>query len=209
MRRSHSSLAVSSLGLAAALGAAGAFAQSPLEAVKACTQIENDDERLACFDEVAAQLPGSADTAAREAVTPETAPDSGPAQRAETPDAPREDSRADSGEAPERRKRAEHDAPPPAQEGKEEEDRFGLPPEPEPEPEDEGDDTRRMTIADMRRIGPDQHAFLMENGQVWQQAEMERLPPIDPGEEVIISKGFFGGFRLSVKGRAIRVKRVR
>ena len=50
----------------------------------------------------------------------------------------------------------------------------------------------------------------LANGQLWKQMDAARLPVLKSDPEVVIEKGFFGGYRLSVDGlnRSIRVKRI-
>jgi hypothetical protein len=50
----------------------------------------------------------------------------------------------------------------------------------------------------------------LANGQLWKQMDAARLPVLKSDPEVVIEKGFFGGYRMSVDGlnRSIRVKRI-
>ena len=50
----------------------------------------------------------------------------------------------------------------------------------------------------------------LANGQLWRQTDAADLPVHKTDPEVVIEKGFFGGYRLSVDGlnRSVRVKRI-
>jgi len=216
MRTGFASLAVCLLVLAGFGAGAPARAQPPLDEIAACAEIAEDEERLACYDAVAAELtgeggeaPGAAAKRGAEA-NRRSAPRA--AGRADTP----EPGKRGGGEAPGKRgseqthgeRAASKEGADKTEKAETEDDRFGLPPEGDEEEED--DDTRRMTVAETqetRRL--DRLVLTMENGQVWRQTEDQSLPPVEPGMEVTIEEGIFGGFSLSVSGRTIRVERVR
>lgn len=232
MRSGFVRVAACFLVLGGCVTAASALAQAPLDKIKACSQIADDAERLACYDAAAAELggesgaPPGAAAKRRSADGERNAP--GPAGRAGKPEsgksrgkdvpekrrgAERESARAEPADQAEPGEQAEPSRSARASGETEtkqaDEDRFGLPPE--RDEEDEDADTRRMTIAETQetpRLG--RLVLTMENGQVWRQTgERTSLPPIEPGMEVKIEEGLFGGFRLSVSGRTIRVERVR
>ncbi len=147
-----------------------------------CAQIRDDAERLACFDRAARQQ--------REAIeTPAPAPASAPAPApAPTPDV-----------APA--------APPPSPAAED----FGAE-QAAPAATEKEDPSRVMRS---RIVGyfpgfTGGTEVTLENGQIWRQTDAARLSVQKTDPVVVIEKGFFGNYRLSVEGfnRSIRVKRV-
>ena len=53
--------------------------------------------------------------------------------------------------------------------------------------------------------------LMLDNGQTWQQMELQKLPRIKIGDEVEINKGAIGGYRLTIlrMNRTIPVRRRR
>jgi len=176
-----------------------ASAQSAIGEIKACTWIQEDAERLACFDAAARKLSNSA------ARTPSRGGPAfaAPAGRDDDLELPQEQAPVRAALArPTRRVAAPRSSPPP-------QDRFGLPEESRTrEEEEEEEDTREMTIARAEMSATDKLLLTMDNGQVWMQADTQSLPPIDAGMTAVVREGFIGGYRLSVSGRTFRVKRV-
>ncbi|MEJ2513640.1 MAG: hypothetical protein P8080_02330 [Gammaproteobacteria bacterium] len=151
-------------------------------AVVRCAQIRDDAERLACFDRVARQQ--------REAIeTPPPAPaPAAPAQPANSTPPP----------------------PPPAPASTA--DDFGAEQTQAAaaETEDSSKVMRTRIVGYFDGFTGDTELTL-ENGQVWRQTDSARLPVQETNPAVVIEKGFFGNYRLSVEGfnRSIRVKRVK
>ena len=78
---------------------------------------------------------------------------------------------------------------------------------------DDGDIRRvMMTVQDVEVIGYDTHRFFMTNGQVWEETSpyAVRIPRVNGPLTVEIERGAVGGYlmRLDGRGRALRVRRV-
>lgn len=179
----------------------GADAQSAAaEALQRCTAIEDNAERLRCFDELTA-APEPIVAPAPEAIRPQSAID----QAAEVRALP-EEARA-AAPAPEPAPPAA-EAVPAAPAAAAEDDRFGR----EQVTRDDDPDRLIAHIVGGFEGWSGDTLFELDNGQVWRQAEFGRMNYRGPeNPEVTIKKGFFGSYRLTVEGtnRWIRVKRVK
>jgi hypothetical protein len=176
--------------------AASAQAQAPAaEALQRCSAIEDNEARLRCFDGLT-ETPDPIVAPPPEEVRPE-APPAQPVDRLTPPgDAAAPAPAPASAPAP---------APAAAAAGDEQ---FGR------EQVVREDDPERLIahIAGDFDGWSGDTLFVLDNGQVWRQAEFGRLRYRGPANpEVTIKKGFFGSYRLTVEGtnRWIRVKRVK
>jgi hypothetical protein len=184
-RSRHGMRAVLALAAVAGMGATFS-AESIPEPLLACTRIPRDEDRLACLDRQIARITGHA-----------------PA-RASPP------SRAARSEAPSTRPPAAASAP-----ALTPEQRFGL----------STDQLRRLEarkgispahideitarIARLSRDASNDWIFMLDNGQVWRQAESKSSFEIAPGNAVTIRRGALGSFRLETdKHNWTRVERV-
>lgn len=171
------------------------------EGIARCTAIDDDAERLRCFDALTS-APEPIIAPPPEAIRPQSAIDSAVEVRALPQDA--EASAPAPVPAPPAASAPVRDAPV----ASDAEDQFGR------ELVSRDDDPDRLVA---RIVGgfdgwSGDTIFELDNGQVWRQAEFGRLKYRGPeNPEVTIKKGFFGSYRLSVEGtnRWIRVKRVK
>ncbi len=188
-----------------ALATTGAVPSAPGRAaptgdpeLAACARIARPTARLACYDALA--------RARGAAATEETASAKegreGNGGTAKTPTAPRP---ADTPRGGATEKRRTTDLPTPAAAAREDDD-FGLPPKPRTS---QKENVREFVVARVRRNPYGEFVFEMRNGQVWKQTVAVGLPPVRPGTSVRIRRGKLGGFLMQVKGRTIRVKRIR
>jgi hypothetical protein len=174
-----------------ALALAGLFSASPLKAqdeseLILCAQIRDDAQRLECFDRAARQRSAEMETGAPEA---QPAPAAAPVPAAGAPQP---------GPAP---------APPPATAAPSAEADFGV----DKPPEDRGEvRSIRSHIVGFFRGFEGGTEVRLANGQLWRQMDSADLAVHKTDPQVVIEKGFFGGYRLSVNGlnRSIRVKRI-
>lgn len=153
-----------------------------------CMQHADEDARLACFDRLARRA-----TAALEAGTSLGARPSAVAPAA-APEAATQPSASSAGTAP----------PAAAPEAA-----FGLEQARAREAEREVDSIRSR-VPGLFLGWTGDTVFRLENGQVWEQAESGSFGVRLENPEVEISRGWFGGYFLSVEGlnRRVRVKRV-
>lgn len=192
-------LAASGLCFAALGWAASAAAQGDSELVL-CAQIRDDAERLECFDRVARKQSRELETGRPAAPAPESAPVPPPAPAASpqsvspTPAAPPAATPPVDTQPPEAAPSAE--------------DRFGAE-QTRREPPEELTEIRSRIVGYFDGFTGGTEVTLA-NGQVWQQMDAARLPVQKRDPEVVIEKGYFGGYRLTVDGlnRSIRVKRI-
>jgi hypothetical protein len=178
------------LALAGLLSAGPLAAQNESEMIL-CAQIRDDTERLECFDRVARQRSAEMETGAPEAQAEKTQP--APAA-AEVPAAA----------APEP---APAPAPPPAAGNSSADTEFGVD---QPREDRGGVRSIRSHIVGFFRGFEGGTEVRLANGQLWRQTDAADLPVHKTDPEVVIEKGFFGGYRLSVDGlnRSVRVKRI-
>jgi hypothetical protein len=157
-------------------------------ALEACTRLTEDSARLACFDrEVPAMI-------AREHPTPRGS--------AASAGAPASASAAPGGVAP-------------AGQPLTDEQKMGLTPgriQQLERPADAPPPPATMTIAiqSLSSDGNGHQVFVLENGQVWRQVEMDTQFRVKEGDSVTISRGVSGSYFMSFgKHRNTRVSRVR
>ena len=177
-----------------ALFAQPALAQS-LDGLKGCARLIDDAARLACYDSQMAVID-------REAAAQIEQRKKEAAIRAE------EEKRLAAQRAAEEKKLAEERA------AQAKLDAFGasnLPPE--RQPVQKADEMRELRAkVELVSFDPFGNAVLMlDNGQTWQQMELQKLPRIKIGDEVEINKGAIGGYRLTIlrMNRTIPVRRRR
>ncbi|MEM0929484.1 MAG: hypothetical protein AAGI89_09355 [Pseudomonadota bacterium] len=181
------------------------LAQQPdADALRACQEISDADERLRCFDDALAPTPEQPVPEA--AVTPPVpAPQPQPAPREETatavPIAP-----APSASSP---------PPAPARTEQERIDAFGAE-DLVREREEDALTELRAVVASHEETSTGKHVFTLENGQVWRQIGGDNrslyIPRRRDGPlEVIIRPGAVGShsLRLANSKRSIKVERVR
>ena len=66
------------------------------------------------------------------------------------------------------------------------------------------------TVARVAKKARGQHVVYLENGQVWQENFASSYFPVEPGDRITIKRRRFGGYRLVVpSGKGYRVERVR
>jgi len=187
------------LAIAAILCASPLQAQSENDLVL-CAQIRDDAERLECFDRAARKQSAEIETAAPKESAPAAPPVAAPAPKPASvpPKTP-----------------ASTSAPAPAATG-------GSAPAAAAEPEKQfgAEQTTRAKTEELKEIRSHIVGYFegfsggtevrLANGQLWKQMDAARLPVLKSDPEVVIEKGFFGGYRLSVDGlnRSIRVKRI-
>lgn len=176
------------LALVALLGASSLPAADENELIR-CAQIRDDAERLECFDQAARRKTTEIETG-RGATTPQAQ-----APQAQTPPPPPP--------AP----AAATAAPEAAAASKEES--FGAEQTRQAPKEPEVSAIRSTIVGHFDGFAGGTEVRLA-NGQLWVQTDAARLAVNKADPEVVIEKGFFGGYRLSVVGlnRSIRVRRV-
>lgn len=73
----------------------------------------------------------------------------------------------------------------------------------------EGLESLQMQVARIASRANGRHAFVMENGQIWTQAEAQRTSNVRAGDTITIRRGAIGNYMLSPSrgGAAHRVRR--
>ena len=164
---------------------AGAAEDDATRAFLRCMALQNDAERLACYDRLAHEvvelgLPGSR-AAGAAAGSPAAA--AGTAASAEAPA---------SSQAP-----AAQSAP---------EDQFGMPQAPQQE------EISSITAGVVGGFAgwSGETVFELDNGQVWEQIGTNRFDYSGRDRKVVIRRGLFGSFQLSPEGlnRSVGVRRI-
>ncbi|MFU8897066.1 MAG: hypothetical protein ACNA8J_11840 [Gammaproteobacteria bacterium] len=176
--------------LAAGLLLAGGAATAADESTRAflrCMELPDDTARLACYDRLAQEVVELGLPGARRAAPVAAAP---PAAEAAAADAAGTATRAARSTAP-------RSAP---------EDEFGLP-QPAAAAEVSSITAR---VVDGFTGWSGNTIFVLDNGQVWEQAATGRYEYAGPDREVVISRAILGTFMLSPEGlnRSVRVRRV-
>ncbi|MEM9285361.1 MAG: hypothetical protein AAGA39_05705 [Pseudomonadota bacterium] len=188
------------------IAAPSSLAQQPdADALRACQEISDADERLRCFDRALAPTPEQ--PAPEAAVTsPVPAPQPQPAPREETATA------APIAPAP---NESSPPAPAPARTGQERIDAFGAE-DLVREREEDALTELRAVVASHEETRAGKHVFTLENGQVWRQIGGDNrslyIPRRRDGPlEVVIRPGAMGShsLRLANSKRSIKVERVR
>ncbi|GAK34197.1 hypothetical protein JCM17846_30070 [Iodidimonas nitroreducens] len=151
--------------------------------IQACRQITQDAARLACFDRIALD-------ASRIEMS----------DRSQTLDRQMPPPKDDTQSSKESNK-AERQS----DDSQSQEDRFGFAPRPEP---GQSDEERSMTVESAEKTLRGQWIIRMENGQIWQQVDTERLSRIKGGLKADIEKGVMSNFIMTIDGRSFRVKRL-
>jgi hypothetical protein len=155
--------------------------------MQACRQIAQDTARLACFDRIELDASGTE-----------------MADRTETLDQQAPQAR-DNAQSSKESTKAERPSDNSQSNGSVQEDRFGFAPRPEP---GQSDEARSMTVESAEKSLRGQWIIRMENGQIWQQVDTERLSRIKGGLKADIEKGVMSNFIMTIDGRSFRVKRL-
>ena len=67
-----------------------------------------------------------------------------------------------------------------------------------------------VTVSRVTTRARGQHVVYLDNGQIWQENFASSYFPVEPGDEIVIKKRRFGGYRLvTTSGKGFRVERVR
>jgi hypothetical protein len=181
-------VACASLAAAAALAPRAALAQA------ACTEIENDTERLACYDR--ALRPTRPATAAPAAAAP-----AAPAQRAAPAAPPSTQLSTERSVEPRRARSAQAEAAAAAP---------SAPSAPGGVRDSRDDDVVPIVVVRVREImGRNDRAFTTDNGVVWLQTDNAKLKVPETPFNAEIKPGAMGSFFLVTenRNRAIRVRR--
>lgn len=167
-------------------GSAALAADATLESAQRCAQVQDSLQRLVCYDRVFP--PGQAPVA-----TPVPAPTPAPAQAPRVATAP----------AP------AAVAPAPAAE-------FGAESVRRREEQREAEGPPRSitaAVASVRQTRPNVYRMTLDNGQVWDQMDMDVTFSVDEGDAVRIERGRMGGYRMSRTSRGgtgwVRVNRIK
>lgn len=184
-------------GVLALAGGAVWAAQPTVEAGLRCAQIKDSLERLVCYDQAfggAASVPQSLPAPAPAPATPAPAPvaqaaPAAPAAVAAAPAAPAPAAAADSfGSDQVRRTEKQRQA-------------------------DAGPTSLSAQVASLREYRQRMWLITLDNGQVWQQMDIDSLFQVGVGDTIQIEKGKLGGYRMArtSNGRSgwVRVNRVK
>ncbi len=179
------------LGAACGVLAHGATADEALvRAVRACADVDDDGERLRCFDAAVAGEPAGAASAAAAPL---------PANRASPPPVP--STPADASTAAAAADPAPADQAPTG--AADATAAFGLDQRPTAEQETRDAPLRELQAVvvgvDRRRDGL--LTLTLDNGQVWRQKSVTSLFRVREGDTVTIRRGNFGGYTLIAPGR--------
>ena len=178
----------------------GLAAEDVVQRAQRCATVTDSLERLVCYDRLFAQGAGSAAAAAGPALTP--APAAAPRAQAAAPA-----SRAAAPTPPAAAPAPTTPASSPASDfGADQLRRSGARDEAEPR-------TLTAAIEQLRETRPNVFLMTLDNGQVWQQMDMDSLFHVEVGDTVEINRGRLGGYRMARKSRGgsgwVRVNRVR
>jgi hypothetical protein len=178
-----------------------AWHSASAQSVVPCTAIENDTERLACYDRALrgtapapAAQPPSAEPETRTAPTRTTAPVAAPSPPAATVDAPRA-----LATEPRRERRVRESTAPAAPAAPV----AGLP---------TGEEIVPLVIVGVRALPSRDTMFTAKDGSSWVQTDSQRIMTLpDPPFDAELKAGAMGSFFLVPKegSRAIRVRPVR
>ncbi|MET0279843.1 MAG: hypothetical protein ABW278_01790 [Steroidobacteraceae bacterium] len=174
--------------LAAALvlgSSLAASAEPSVDAVRRCAQVKDSLERLVCYDRAAA---GSAGAEAAPAASP-VAPAPAPLVRATPAPAPQA--------APVQREFGDETVK------RSEKERAST----------SGPSSLTAVVSELKEYRRNVYMLTLDNGQVWQQMDMDSLFQVKAGDTIQIEKGKLGGYRMARTsgGRSgwVRVNRVR
>jgi hypothetical protein len=178
------------------LAAAPALAQKPAD-ILACAAIARDAERLACYDAAVA--------------------DSSPQARAAAEARARESARIAAEEAAvaaaAAKAKAEADAAARAVAQRESFGRENVAAHSEErfKPDENVLQEIESTIVDVLKNTSGLDVYLLENGQMWRQADTGGTPPVRAGDKVKVSRAALGGYHLTFlkQKRRVLVKRMR
>lgn len=166
-----------------------ALAQNPAE-LMACVRITGDAERLACYDRAMVSASPEARAASDKRAAEAAVAAAAAAKAKAVADAAEAKAKAEA-DAIARREAfgAESVATRP--------NRFAVPPEEIQEIE--------TGISEVLTNASGLGVFLLENGQLWKQADTSRLPNVRAGDRVKLSRAGFGGYHLNFEKQKLWV----
>lgn len=188
-------------------------AEDTVQRAQRCASIGDSLERLVCYDRIfaAGQGGGSAGNTSAAPVRP-VAPAASTSPVAPTPPAPATAPAAPASGAAVAQAPAPTPAPASsaparsAEFGADQLRRGGK-------DEEEAPRTLTATVQELRETRPNVFRITLDNGQIWQQMDMDSLFHVQVGDTVEINRGRMGGYRMSRKTRGgsgwVRVNRLK
>lgn len=181
-------------------------AEDALQRAERCASVADSLERLVCYDRVFAPGRAAAGTATRTAPMPApTVPATPPVATATVPATPPAAPAAATGASA---------APAAAAAPSADSASFGAD-QLRRAPSEEQDEPRTLTakVQELRETRPNVYRIGLDNGQIWQQMDMDSLFHVEVGDTVEINRGRLGGYRMARQNRGgsgwVRVNRVR
>lgn len=156
-----------------------------------CASVADSLERLVCYDRVFAPARAGTEAPASPAPTP-------------APATPVQPPAVASGAAPQAAPAAPRSAA----------DDFGED-QIRRQPSESAGQPRSLTgkVRELRETRPNVYRIALENGQVWQQMDMDSLFQVEVGDTVEINRGRMGGYRMARQSRGgsgwVRVNRIK
>lgn len=173
------------------VGSAALAADGTLESAQRCAQVQDSLQRLVCYDRVFP--PGQAPVAPAPVAAPAPAPTPAPVQTPRVATAPAPAAvtpapAADFGAESVRRREEQRDAEGPPR-------------------------SITAAVASLRQTRPNVYRMTLDNGQVWDQMDMDVTFSVEEGDAVRIERGRMGGYRMSRTSRGgtgwVRVNRIK